>query len=101
MKADGTWHKNAKKFYKDVTSSFSIPNEMAEVFLSACAALSMFSVCSDDVHQRGPLIEGRANPALNLASQMHQCFLRGIKVIGIDVDEQAPKRPIGRPPKGV
>jgi len=97
---DAAWHRKAKKFYKDVTGRYSIPDELQEVFLSACSALSMFCQCSDDVHERGPLIEGRANPAVNLASQMHQCFLRGIKLIGLSDDEQEIKRPVGRPPQG-
>ena len=103
MRAKPHWHKEAKRFFKDIHNEYKFTDAEQRVVDGAVESLSAFWMASDDIQVSGAVIEAtggirRQNPAAAVQKTSWASFLAGLRHLGLCVADKDPKRAPGRPP---
>ena len=97
------WHREAKRFFKDLHAEYRFSDAEQRVVDGACESLSAFWAASDDIQINGTVIEAtggirRQNPAAAVQKTSWASFLAGLRHLGICSPDKDPQRTPGRPP---
>ncbi len=95
------WTKEARQFFKHITTKFQIDEKHHAVFYGTCENLDMFYRANELIAAQGMTFttstgQIRKNPATAIKKDAWSAFLLGLKALGLH-EYQAK---LGRPPGG-
>lgn len=103
MKPKQHWHREAKRFFKDLHGEYAFTEAEERVVDGACESLSAFWMAADDIQTHGAVTASdggirRQNPAAAVQKTAWASFLAALRHLGVCLPDKDPKRAPGRPP---
>ena len=103
MRPKTHWHKESKKFFKTLHTTWQFPDDEQSVVMATCQNLDLFWQATDQIEREGLTFAGengliRKHPACEVVKSAWAGFLAGCRLLGICQPEPDPKRGVGRPP---
>ncbi len=88
LKSKQSWTKEARKFFRHITSRFEIDEKHYAVFYGTVENLDRFYLCDELVESEGMTFKTstgqiRKNPACQIQKDAWSAFLLGLKAMGL------------------
>lgn len=101
LTAKRAWLKEARKFFRDITSEFQIEKKHYATFYGTCENLNDFYSAKELIKNQGMTFETqtgqiRKNPACQIQKDSWSAFLQGLKVLGLHGYQNKVGRPGGK-----
>jgi len=101
-RADTSWHYRAKSFWYKIQKEYALTTDQEEILAVCCGALSRLHEATEILNREGLCFATKSgcvkkHPGNEIEKQSRGQFLQGMKLLGIDISDDATRSHPGRP----
>jgi phage terminase small subunit len=89
----------AQALWRGYTSTWELDHSGLVILMAALEAFDTLRAAQREIAQHGLVVSGRANPVAVIAKDARLAFLRGLRMLNLDLE--GPQGRLGRPGKGL